>query len=82
MLRLIPWRGHSCLPRPDSSGRFALPLPRHPAFALACLLALVPAVLPAATPTCTLVPGWTPQGDARSYEAENLFEYMDGNAEG
>jgi len=39
-------------------------------------------VLAAANPVCSLVPGWTQQGDARSYVAENLFEYMDGNAEG
>lgn len=33
-------------------------------------------------PSCGMVPGWSQRGDARSYEAENLFEYMDGNAEG
>jgi hypothetical protein len=33
-------------------------------------------------PDCGLVPGWAQQGPARSYVAENLFEYMDGNAEG
>jgi hypothetical protein len=38
--------------------------------------------LAAANPVCSLVPGWTPQGAARNYVAENLFEYMDGNAEG
>ncbi len=32
-------------------------------------------------PTCTAVPGWTQQGQARSFDADNLFEYMDGNAE-
>jgi hypothetical protein len=36
----------------------------------------------AAGPTCALVPGWTQQGPARSYTADNLFEYMDGNSEG
>jgi len=36
----------------------------------------------AAAPVCTLVPGWTAQGKARSYTQDNLFEYMDGNAEG
>ena len=47
------------------------------------LLALVFAgISVAANPTCALVPGWTPQGEARSYVADNLFEYMDGNAEG
>jgi len=36
----------------------------------------------AAAPDCKLVPGWTQKGDVRSYSADNLFEYMDGNAEG
>jgi len=36
----------------------------------------------APAPSCALVPGWTQSGPARSYEAGNLFEYMDGNAEG
>jgi len=35
----------------------------------------------AAAPTCNLVPGWTQHGSARAYAADNLFEYMDGNAE-
>jgi hypothetical protein len=33
-------------------------------------------------PPCSAVPGWTQQGEARSFDADNLFEYMDGNAEG
>jgi len=51
---------------------------------LTALLALPLAALAADTPSpsCTLVPGWTASGPARSYEATNLFEYMDGNAEG
>jgi hypothetical protein len=36
----------------------------------------------AAQPTCALVPGWTQAGASRTYTADNLFEYMDGNAEG
>jgi hypothetical protein len=32
--------------------------------------------------SCKLVPGWAQKGEARSYVADNLFEYMDGNAEG
>ena len=28
------------------------------------------------------MPGWTQQGQPRSYTSDNLFEYMDGNAEG
>jgi hypothetical protein len=40
------------------------------------------AAIAAAAPRCDLVPGWTQSGPARSYTADNLFEYMDGNAEG
>jgi hypothetical protein len=47
---------------------------------LACGLAA--AADPAPVPTCTLVPGWSQRGEARSYIGDNLFEYMDGNAEG
>jgi len=54
---------------------------RAGAVALACGLALSLAAS-AAAPTCNLVPGWTAQGKARSYTQDNLFEYMDGNAEG
>ena len=44
---------------------------------------VLPALLAAAAnPACSLVPGWTQQGEARSFTADNLFEYMDGNAEG
>jgi hypothetical protein len=49
---------------------------------LVCAIVLTSASLLAATPACNLLAGWTQQGDARSYQAENLFEYMDGNAEG
>ena len=44
-------------------------------FGFACLVA-------GAQPSCALVPGWTQAGAARTFTAENLFEYMDGNAEG
>jgi hypothetical protein len=36
----------------------------------------------APVPACSLVPGWSQAGPERSYESQNLFEYMDGNAEG
>lgn len=36
----------------------------------------------AAAPSCGIVPGWTQSGAPRTYDADNLFEYMDGNAEG
>jgi hypothetical protein len=48
---------------------------------LAAALALLPAQA-GPVPRCDLAPGWTQQGAARAYEASNLFEYMDGNAEG
>ena len=50
-------------------GRIRLPLRAH-------------SVLPPPPLPLRLVPGWTPQGEARSFAADNLFEYMDGNAEG
>lgn len=51
------------------------------------LLALSPTALAAAesqSPAlrCDLVPGWSQQGETRTYTADNLFEYVDGNAEG
>ena len=64
-------------PASAACDRYLLPL-----LTLVCAIVLTSGVLPAATPTCSLVAGWAPQGDARSYQAENLFEYMDGNAEG
>jgi len=36
----------------------------------------------AQVPTCTAVPGWSQQGEARSFGPDNLFDYMNGNAEG
>jgi len=54
---------------------------RAGAVAIACGLAFSLAAS-AAAPVCNLVPGWTAQGKARSYGQDNLFEYMDGNAEG
>lgn len=51
---------------------------------LAAMLAGVAAaaLCPAQVPKCDLAAGWTQQGPTRAYEASNLFEYMDGNAEG
>jgi hypothetical protein len=34
------------------------------------------------TPGCDVIPGWTQSGPARSYAADNLYDYMDGNSEG
>ena len=49
---------------------------------LAILLAAQPAAAPFPAPDCSLVPGWAQQGEARSYDTETLFDYMDGNSEG
>src|SRR6185369_4948051 len=49
---------------------------------IVCGIGLFAGVLAAANPACSLVPGWALQGEARSFAADNLFEYMDGNAEG
>lgn len=38
--------------------------------------------LSAQTPDCGVVPGWEQTGPARSYTTDNLFDYMNGNAEG
>jgi hypothetical protein len=51
------------------------------------ILALAAGGLPAAADqapvaACNVVPGWSQTGPDRSYVADNLFEYMDGNAEG
>lgn len=46
------------------------------------ILAAAGAAAQAPVPDCKLVPGWTQQGDLRKFVADNLFEYMDGNAEG
>jgi hypothetical protein len=49
-------------------------------FVVSLLASAGPAV--AQTPLCTAVPGWSQHGDARSFDADNLFEYINGNAEG
>jgi hypothetical protein len=47
---------------------------------LAVLFAAQAASFPA--PDCTVVPGWTQQGDSRTFDVETLFDYMNGNSEG
>jgi hypothetical protein len=54
---------------------------RFPAVVLPLLLAAA-AFGQGVAPDCSLVPGWPQRGPARTYEADNLFEYMNGNAEG
>jgi hypothetical protein len=49
---------------------------------IAILIVVTAAVSMAQKPSCSLVPGWPQDGPARTFNADNLFEYMDGNAEG
>lgn len=51
-------------------------------FVLGAALLAAGTIASGAAPSCDAVPGWTQHGAARSYGADNLFEYMDGNAEG
>ena len=50
-------------------------------FLAAAVLAVANAA-PAQTPECGLVAGFEQRGPAREFGPDNLFEYMDGNAEG
>jgi hypothetical protein len=49
---------------------------------LAVLFAAQAAAAPFPAPDCAAVSGWTQQGEARTYDPETLFDYMDGNSEG
>jgi hypothetical protein len=40
------------------------------------------AAAPFPAPDCSAVPGWTQQGEARTFDSETLFDYMNGNSEG
>jgi hypothetical protein len=46
------------------------------------MLAFASAAWAAELTDCHLVPGWEQAGPTREFVADNLFEYMDGNAEG
>ncbi len=50
--------------------------------ALALWMTAPAAVAPFPVPDCALVPGWAQEGEPRRYDAETLFEYVDGKAEG
>src|SRR4051812_46350683 len=73
-------------PMPLRRERHRPPHPRAGAFRVLIRVALwalaVCGAAGAAGPTCSMIAGWSPQGAPRAYTAENLFEYMDGNAEG
>jgi len=49
---------------------------------LAVLFAAQAAAAPFPAPDCSAVSGWTQQGEARTYDSETLFDYMNGNSEG
>jgi hypothetical protein len=49
---------------------------------LVAVLFAVPAAAPFPAPDCAAVPGWTQQGEARTFDSETLFDYMNGNSEG
>jgi hypothetical protein len=49
---------------------------------LGCALSLTALAALGQKPDCSLVSGWTQHGPSRSFVADNLFEYMDGNSEG
>jgi len=55
---------------------------KRAAFLVATLMTFFPVAQAGDILHCGHVPGWEQSGPVRSYVADNLFEYMDGNAEG
>ncbi len=47
----------------------------------AAILFLWPALGAEVAPDCSLVPGWSQKGELRTFVPDNLFDYMNGNAE-
>lgn len=47
-----------------------------------CLAATALTAADQPLPRCDVTPGWTQSGPARTYGADNLYDYMDGNSEG
>ena len=50
--------------------------------AAAAVLCLWPAAGAEVAPDCSVVPGWSQKGELRTFVPDNLFDYMNGNAEG
>jgi len=48
---------------------------------LVCVVVIAPIAGAAEAADCSLVPGWRQEGPSRHFTADNLYEYMDGNAE-
>jgi hypothetical protein len=61
--------------------RISSNLLRYAFLVVAILVPLAPLAGAADLADCSLVPGWRQDGPARHYTSDNLFEYMDGNAE-
>jgi hypothetical protein len=51
-------------------------------FLLVCASVATPLAPAKEAADCSLVPGWRQEGPLRHFTADNLYEYMDGNAEG
>jgi hypothetical protein len=70
---------------PDTSSVPAMKIPLHHLrsayLVLLCAVAAPPLAPAAEVANCSLVPGWRQEGALRHYTGENLYEYMDGNAE-
>ncbi len=49
---------------------------------IVCVVEITAICAAAETADCSLVPGWRQEGALRHFTPDNLFEYMDGNAEG
>lgn len=54
---------------------------RLTSFLLVCAVVAVVQALAAEVASCSLVPGWQQAGALRHFTADNLYTYMDGNAE-
>jgi hypothetical protein len=55
--------------------------PRFAFLLLVCAVVGAPLAPAAEVANCSLVPGWRQDGALRHFTADNLYEYMDGNAE-
>jgi hypothetical protein len=50
--------------------------------AAVCITATAVRAADGPLPRCDVAPGWTQSGPSRTYTADNLYDYMDGNSEG
>ncbi|HMD86931.1 MAG TPA: DUF6599 family protein [Terriglobia bacterium] len=61
--------------------RIPLYIPRCAFLLLICAVSIAPLAPAADVANCSLVPGWQQAGALRHFTPDNLYEYMDGNAE-